>query len=424
MFRRVLVCFGFLLVGSHCFSQSSDSDALKLLDELAKQYQTATSYHIEAITEQRSSTALSSSWSKQFWTAYEAPGGRYRFEGRARAEEGLVVSDGTTEWEFHPIFAQYVKRPAGSYGHPFPATVSQFDSRVEREAFFLRKNLALTGASLKSAHFLPEETITIGSRTVTCIVVEYGSDDFRSQSLGSTTKTKTWIDKGKKTIVKTFSSTDSLQPWTPKGPPRNAIPSHGEITVIYPVVTLNEPVPESVFTFTPPSDAALVETFPDPMRDPAYAAVPAKLSDVVGMVAPKLVFHDTDGSTLDLATLRGKPVLIDLWATWCEPCLEEMPMIDRIFKSTKQAGLIVIGVDEDETPADATVYLRRKNYDWKNYHTDKGLNIVYTGIPFLVLIDADGKIAYAHSGNDDDKGLIAAIKKLGPAFDVALSDPK
>jgi thiol-disulfide isomerase/thioredoxin/outer membrane lipoprotein-sorting protein len=427
MSRRVLVCLGFWFVvfPTDSFSQSSDNDALKLLDEVAKQYQTATSYHIESVTEQRNSSELSSYWSKQFVTAYEAPGNRYRFEGRARSEEGLVVSDGTTEWEFHPIFAQYVKRPAGSYGHPFPAIVSQSDSRVEREAFFMRKNLTLTGASLKSAHFLPEETITIGSRTVTCIVVEYSSDDFRSQSPGSTTKTKTWIDKGKKTIVKTFSTTDSLQPWTPKGPPPNAIPSHAEITVTYPVVTLNEPIPETVFIFTPPSDTALVEAFPDPMRDPAYAAIPAKLPKVVGMIAPKLVFRDTDGSTLDLATLRGKPVLLDLWATWCTPCLEEMPVIDRIFKSTKQAGLTVIGVDQDEHPADATAFLRRKDYGWKNYHTDeKNLHIAYTGIPFVVLIDTDGKIAYAHSGNDDDKGLITAIKKLGPAFEVALSDTK
>jgi outer membrane lipoprotein-sorting protein len=105
MFRRVLLCLVFLFVAfpTHSFSQSSDNDALKLLDEVAKQYQTATSSHIESVTEQRSSSELSSTWSKQFLTAYEAPGNRYRFEGRARSSEGLVVSDGTTEWSVHPF---------------------------------------------------------------------------------------------------------------------------------------------------------------------------------------------------------------------------------------------------------------------------------------------------------------------------------
>lgn len=70
----------------------------------------------------------------------------------------------------------------------------------------------------------------------------------------------------------------------------------------------------------PPAEAKLVETFYNPNApNPAYAAVPEKLPDVIGRYAPKLTYHETDGSVFDTSTLKGHPVLLDLWATWCGP---------------------------------------------------------------------------------------------------------
>ncbi len=66
------------------------------------------------------------------------------------------------------------------------------------------------------------------------------------------------------------------------------------------------------------------------------------------------------GKTPDLASLRGSPVLIDLWATWCGPCLMEMPTIDRIFRYARPAVLYVLGIDQDKNPADALACLKMK----------------------------------------------------------------
>jgi hypothetical protein len=80
------------------WAQSATRDALKLLDDVSKHYADAYSHHIEAIRESRSSSELMSSWQKEILRAEEAPGNRYRFEGRSFGNSGIVVSDGVTEW--------------------------------------------------------------------------------------------------------------------------------------------------------------------------------------------------------------------------------------------------------------------------------------------------------------------------------------
>jgi thiol-disulfide isomerase/thioredoxin len=147
----------------------------------------------------------------------------------------------------------------------------------------------------------------------------------------------------------------------------------------------------------------------------------------VGTAVPDLTLFAADGRSLDLRTLRGKPVLIDLWATWCGPCLLEMPVIDPIYRFGKPAGLVVIGLDQDKNPADALNYLKKNAYAWDDYsdfHNGKYVSVGLHpgGLPTLVLIDADGKVFYFHSGADDDTGLIAAIGKLGPAFAAAMDE--
>lgn len=121
--------------------------------------------------------------------------------------------------------------------------------------------------------------------------------------------------------------------------------------------------------------------------------------------------------------IRMQEVLIDLWATWCVPCLGELPLIDHIFKKTKGAGLVVLSVNYDSDPKTALDFLKRKNYAWPNYRFGpKEPGFPHHGIPLLVLIDAEGKIVYYYNAADDEPGLVSAIGQLGPAFAAALGD--
>jgi cytochrome c biogenesis protein CcmG/thiol:disulfide interchange protein DsbE len=70
--------------------------------------------------------------------------------------------------------------------------------------------------------------------------------------------------------------------------------------------------------------------------------------DVVGQPAPALVVKQLDGRDLDLASLRGKVVVLNFWATWCPPCRAEMPMLEAFYQKHQSEGVTVIGLSADD----------------------------------------------------------------------------
>ena len=83
----------------------------------------------------------------------------------------------------------------------------------------------------------------------------------------------------------------------------------------------------------------------------------------------------------------------------------------------------MLSVDYDADPKTALDFLKRKNNGWADYRFDpKEAGFPHHGIPLLVLIDAEGKIVYYYNAADDEPGLVAAIRQLGPEFAAALND--
>jgi thiol-disulfide isomerase/thioredoxin len=132
----------------------------------------------------------------------------------------------------------------------------------------------------------------------------------------------------------------------------------------------------------------------------------------VGNFAPELTLENLDGKRVSLTSLRGQPVLLNFWATWCGPCRSEMPTLDSISKRYSAKGLVVIGVDVSErrslvknflkdTPVGYEVWLEGNGSDRTGEVVSKmeGRNGSYF-IPFSVFIDRSGVIFSTVEGSD------------------------
>ena len=121
----------------------------------------------------------------------------------------------------------------------------------------------------------------------------------------------------------------------------------------------------------------------------------ARAAPEIGEAAPSLVLTTLDGSTFDLAKLRGKVVLVNYWATWCAPCRKEMPKLDAFYKKFQSKGLEIIGIsiDFERDFEKARKAARSVAYPMAvaKAITDDGFGIP-KGVPITWIIDGNGKV--------------------------------
>ena len=113
--------------------------------------------------------------------------------------------------------------------------------------------------------------------------------------------------------------------------------------------------------------------------------------------------EDMNGAKIDLAGYAGKPLVINLWATWCGPCRLEMPQLVELAARFKDKGLQVVGISVDDTPADIRGFAAEYKVTYPmlvGLGQDALLNALgYEGsVPISVLIRADGTIASVLQG--------------------------
>jgi cytochrome c biogenesis protein CcmG/thiol:disulfide interchange protein DsbE len=115
----------------------------------------------------------------------------------------------------------------------------------------------------------------------------------------------------------------------------------------------------------------------------------------VGIESPAFELKDTDGRLWKLADLRGKVVLLNLWASWCETCKEEMPSIQRLINANKDNGkLIFISVLYNDDPEKALSYLKANGFAFTVLVDNGNIARLYgiTGVPETFVIDKKGII--------------------------------
>ena len=117
--------------------------------------------------------------------------------------------------------------------------------------------------------------------------------------------------------------------------------------------------------------------------------------------APDFTLRTMDGRNLRLQEQRGQVVLVNFWATWCGPCRQEMPHLNRLYDKYRASGFVLLGVNVDEDSKAAAAVASKLGVKFPVlYDPNKVVGKLYglDKMPSTVLIDRDGKVKYLHLG--------------------------
>src|SRR5271157_1966416 len=321
--------------------------------------------------------------------------GKSRSEIKVQGIAMITVSDGETTWIYNAFAKQYVK-----------------------------KNAALGTAGLMAAMGMPnmpdfskikttektigEETIEVDGQKHDCWIVEsrIGEMALPGAQGGKMTDalTKLWIDKK---LLLDLQSNISMQVQSEQLPE----PMEIHMSMVKKDLKIDQPVADSLFQFTPPADAKEVET----IMGGAMSGAMAK-ADLTGKAAPAFEVKSLDGKSYSLESLKGQPVLLDFWATWCGPCRKSMPVLEKLHETYKDQDLVVLAVNTGEDRDTVAEFLKKSPMAWPAVLSgESGILEAYqvSAYPTFVMIGRDGNVAAYEVGYGGESVLMAMAEKAG-----------
>ena len=127
-----------------------------------------------------------------------------------------------------------------------------------------------------------------------------------------------------------------------------------------------------------------------------------------------LKFKATDGREVDLSKMKGKVVLVDFWATWCGPCMKELPNVKAAYDRLHDKGFEIVGISFDNKKEALNHVLKKVKMDWPQYFDGRGWEnrigekLGIESIPTMWLIDRKGILREMNARKD----LVAQVEKL------------
>jgi peroxiredoxin len=149
------------------------------------------------------------------------------------------------------------------------------------------------------------------------------------------------------------------------------------------------------------------------LAGPAFATQP-------NVPAPDFTLGTLQGPNLRLQEQRGNVVLVNFWATWCGPCREEMPHLNRLYDKYRASGFTVLAVSIDDDPAKAASMASKLGLNFPVlFDAEKKVSRQYDlkAMPYTVIVDRDGRVRHLHRGyqsgyeNTYDQQIRALLKE-------------
>lgn len=384
-------------------SQTAAPDAKALLRRVAETYKNLRSYHFEGrhTTEQviESMGLKDETKREELFVIAAIKPDRSRIESKSIQFSVTSVFDGKTKWVYTPGANEYTKSKEDA------ANLVTGRLPAETEAHLARATDALIRFSyvdhgLREAKTVGEEKLQIGRRQVDCLVIEAHYTTAPAASQSSDWMRKLWIDRTRNIVLREIQHTKGKTQWGGA--------TSSTITHTFTVANVGEQVPGTLFTFAPPERAKEVIEMKSPPR-PATAPRPAVsiTSSLVGRDAVAFRLRDLDGNRVDIRALKGKVVLLDFWASWCSPCVAELPHIEKLHKDFKNQGLVVLGLNS-EAADDARNFVKKRGYTFPTLVDERGAISMKYGvftIPQIFIIDRDGKVKWHARDYSPSKAL-------------------
>jgi TonB family protein len=410
-------------------SQTAAPDAKAILKQVAETYKNLRTYHFEGRFTQEQvieSIGLKDEIKREelFMNAAIKPD-RSRIESKNTHISVTSVSDGKTKWLYAPGPNEYTRTEEGLVRQVTGSPVRNSAPMAHlANATNLLAGYSRVADRLGDAKIIGEETLEIGGRRSDCFVIEayYFATSTGRQS--STLTRKLWIDKSRNIVLREIQQTEARMPW---GRTINT-----KMTYIFTVARVGESIPETLFTFVPPEGAKEVAELissPQPAAPPQPVATrrpapPARV-DLVGRDAITFALQDLDGKQVDLQSLKGKVTLLDFWASWCGPCVRELPHIEKLHRDFKDRGLVVLGVNNEEADV-ARAFVKNKGYTFTSL-VDEGREVAMkygvSGIPHVFVIGREGKVKWHALGYGPGReiDLRSAVEKALKGVDPPAS---
>lgn len=125
--------------------------------------------------------------------------------------------------------------------------------------------------------------------------------------------------------------------------------------------------------------------------------------EVLPKASFKMELINSQGEKVNMEQFRGKVIFINLWATWCPPCIAEMPGINNLYNKVQGEDVVFLMISLDKDFNKAKRFNEKKGFDFEIYQVNGGIPEMYysQSIPTTFLINANGELALTHTGMAD-----------------------